>query len=172
MTVAKDEREAAWAVLLPCPFCGGEARRMTLGPNDGPDNEGGDVIVCSGVCGASSHVEFGRKESLVSLWNGRTATRPAPDQPRDDAAQGRECQAVWRCAIGDVTTAMDLLRNQWIDSKRKAERAAGEKLTRVLELVWAARDPAPSSYDDASTKGKPLIERVRAALANHQEGER
>lgn len=54
--------------LKPCPFCGGDAKRFTL---DDGDNAGGDVIQCMGVCGASSHVEFGRKENLVSLWNTR-----------------------------------------------------------------------------------------------------
>lgn len=58
--------------LLPCPFCGGEAQRDTLGPDEF-GNEGGDVIECS-TCGASSHVEFGRKEGLVSAWNRRTDT--------------------------------------------------------------------------------------------------
>jgi Lar family restriction alleviation protein len=61
--------------LLPCPFCGGEAQRITLGPDDGPDNEGGDVIVCA-RCQASSHVEFGRKENLVDRWNTRAASTP------------------------------------------------------------------------------------------------
>lgn len=57
--------------LEPCPFCGGEAVRITLGHEE-PNNAGGDVIGCQ-QCGASSHVEFGRKENLVSRWN----TRPA-----------------------------------------------------------------------------------------------
>jgi Lar family restriction alleviation protein len=55
--------------LLPCPFCGGEAERVTL---DDEDNFGGDVITCT-RCQASSHVEFGRKENLVDRWNHRTA---------------------------------------------------------------------------------------------------
>lgn len=55
--------------LKPCPFCGGEAKRMTIG-EDEPNNAGGDVIVCT-RCQASSHVEFGRKENLVSRWNTR-----------------------------------------------------------------------------------------------------
>lgn len=67
--------------LLPCPFCGGEAKRITLGPDDGPDNEGGDVIVCTGVCGASSHVEFGRKENLASLWNNRALVTDHSSDP-------------------------------------------------------------------------------------------
>lgn len=57
-----------------CPFCGGEAERFTIG-DDEPSNAGGDVITCT-KCGASSHVEFGRKENLVSRWN--TRTQPAP----------------------------------------------------------------------------------------------
>ena len=55
--------------LRPCPFCGGEAQRFTI--EDEPTNAGGDCIGCL-KCGASSHVEFGRKENLVSSWNTRT----------------------------------------------------------------------------------------------------
>lgn len=61
--------------LKPCPFCGGEAQRLTIGENE-PNNAGGDVIHCT-RCQASSRVEFGRKEHLVSAWNGRAETREA-----------------------------------------------------------------------------------------------
>lgn len=76
----------------------------------------------------------------------------------------RECQAVWRCAIGDITGALDVLKNQWINSRRKADREAGAKLATVLDLVWAARGPAPGSYSEASTAGKALHDRVRQHL--------
>jgi Lar family restriction alleviation protein len=56
--------------LKPCPFCGADAERLTLEADDF-GNEGGDVIQCTG-CGASSHVEFGRKENWVDAWNRRT----------------------------------------------------------------------------------------------------
>jgi Lar family restriction alleviation protein len=75
--------------LLPCPFCGGEAKRVTLGPDDGPDNVGGDVICCI-RCQASSHVEFGRKENLVDRWN----TRIASTTPTDATAV--EDEREWR----------------------------------------------------------------------------
>lgn len=55
--------------LLPCPFCGGEAERTTI--EEEGDNFGGDVITCK-RCFASSHVEFGFKENIVSHWNTRT----------------------------------------------------------------------------------------------------
>jgi len=65
--------------LEPCPFCGGEAKRFTIGDNE-PNNAGGDVIVCT-RCQASSHVEFGRKENLVSSWNRRpTSTEDARER--------------------------------------------------------------------------------------------
>lgn len=53
--------------LAPCPFCGGEAERITL---EDEENFGGDVICCT-KCQASSHVEFGFKENLVAAWNRR-----------------------------------------------------------------------------------------------------
>lgn len=55
--------------LKPCPFCAGGAERHTIGDEE-PTNRGGDVICCP-ECGASSHVEFGRKENIVGLWNQR-----------------------------------------------------------------------------------------------------
>ncbi len=76
-----------------------------------------------------------------------------------------EVQAVWRCAIGDMVGAMDILKKQWLQSKRKAERQAGEVLSGVLDLIWAYRDPAPSSYEDTNENGKTLADRVRAALS-------
>ncbi|WP_432761146.1 Lar family restriction alleviation protein [Salmonella enterica] len=57
--------------LLPCPFCGGKARQVTIEQGDDP-NFGGDVITCT-ECGASSHVEFGFKENLKSAWNSRAS---------------------------------------------------------------------------------------------------
>lgn len=82
--------------LEPCPFCRGEARLFTIGENE-PENAGGDVISCT-KCGASSHVEFGRKENLVDRWNTRTVHS-------GDLAPGLERAALWhdaRCKGPDV----------------------------------------------------------------------
>lgn len=57
--------------LMPCPFCGGKARQLTIEQDNDP-HFGGDVITCT-ECGASSHVEFGFKENLKSAWNSRAA---------------------------------------------------------------------------------------------------
>lgn len=73
------------AALEPCPFCGGEAERFTI--EEEGDNFGGDVICCK-KCGASSHVEFGRKENLVDCWNRRASTDAAAVGIKyDDTAQ-------------------------------------------------------------------------------------
>lgn len=53
--------------LLPCPFCGGEAGIVDI---DEGENAGGSCVCCTG-CMASSNVEFGFKENLVSNWNCR-----------------------------------------------------------------------------------------------------
>lgn len=76
----------------------------------------------------------------------------------------RETKAVWRCAIGDVTGALDVLKNEWVNSKRKHERDAGAKLSAVLDLIWAARSPAGGDYEEAAKNGKVMIERVRTYL--------
>ncbi len=74
--------------LKPCPFCGGEAQRFTLTEEDEPMNAGGDVITCL-KCQASSHVEFGRKENLVSCWNTRTTSLAAQDGLVEAICQAR-----------------------------------------------------------------------------------
>ncbi|WP_175831544.1 Lar family restriction alleviation protein [Burkholderia cepacia] len=60
--------------LLPCPFCGGEPKRMMLSDEV---NFGGDVIVCT-KCDCSTHVEFGEKLGLVEAWNSRVAHSRSP----------------------------------------------------------------------------------------------
>lgn len=86
--------------LKPCPFCGGEAQRFTLTEEDEPMNAGGDVITCL-KCQASSHVEFGRKENLVSCWNTRTTSLAA----QDGLVEARELRRVasifkqWRSTL-------------------------------------------------------------------------
>lgn len=80
----------------------------------------------------------------------------------------RECQSVWRCAIGDVTGALDVLKNRWVNSRRKHEREAGEELNRIASLIWAARSPAASNYDEAAKLGKALIERARTFLQEQE----
>lgn len=62
--------EAVSGQLLPCPFCDGRAERIEVVEDDGFENIGGSAIECQ-KCRASSHVEFGRKENLVSAWNRR-----------------------------------------------------------------------------------------------------
>ncbi len=67
--------------LLPCPFCGGKAKRIDI--EDG-ENAGGSCIACS-ECNASGNVEFGFKENFVSNWNRRST--PAPDLVPQDVAE-------------------------------------------------------------------------------------
>lgn len=66
--------------LLPCPFCGGEAKRGDNGPTKeqlanglswgGDFDDGGSFIECQS-CHASTALHFDRKENLVSDWNRR-----------------------------------------------------------------------------------------------------
>lgn len=55
-------------LLLPCPFCGGDAERIDI--EDG-NNAGGSFVHCTN-CDASGNVEFGFKENFISNWNRRT----------------------------------------------------------------------------------------------------
>ena len=80
------------------------------------------------------------------------------------AQSERETQAVWRCAIGDAVTAMDGLKNEWINSRRKAEREAGARLAGHLDNIWPSRWPAPKNYKEANANGRAMIDRARASL--------
>ena len=64
--------EPAGDALLPCPFCGGMARRVTITDEAEVANIGGDVITCID-CDACTRVFFGEKEGLREAWNRRAA---------------------------------------------------------------------------------------------------
>jgi hypothetical protein len=76
----------------------------------------------------------------------------------------REAQAVWRCAISDFVGCLDILRDRWKASRRKHEREAGERLSVVLDAVYAGRNPAPHDHRSATKAGKDLVENVRTAM--------
>ncbi|GLI99094.1 hypothetical protein [Sphingobium sp. BS19] len=85
----------------------------------------------------------------------------------------REAQAVWRCAIGDVVGTLDILKDKWLSSRKKAEREAGATLASVIDLVWAARSPTPKNYNEAFDAGRKLQARVRAShrLPTNKQGD-
>ena len=68
------------AALKPCPFCGGEAKRvdnlsnkeqLAAGIARGQDfDDGGSFIECT-KCGNSTGLHFDRRDNLDSAWNDR-----------------------------------------------------------------------------------------------------
>ncbi len=143
--------------LLPCPFCGGVARRRTLGPDEF-GNEGGDVIECS-TCEASSHVEFGYKENLVSSWNRRTDTalRARAEAAEADAGVLREldshmfavqhnpnCPSPWLVRMPGKSASIDM-------------------------KPYATFDPDVPLTEDILGFGKTFKEAASRALAAHNE---
>ena len=56
--------------LLPCPFCGGEAKREDIEAREGVENAGASYIACD-RCWASTALHFDRKENLDDSWNRR-----------------------------------------------------------------------------------------------------
>lgn len=60
--------------ILPCPFCGAEAEKITLNEeHEVPKSSSwynGDVIQCT-KCFCSSRIFFGEKEGIIEAWNQR-----------------------------------------------------------------------------------------------------
>lgn len=67
------------AVLLPCPFCGGRAMRITIADDAEVANVGGDVIACT-KCQCSTRVFFGEKVGIEEAWNTRAAVLARMDR--------------------------------------------------------------------------------------------
>ena len=123
--------------LLPCPFCGGEAKQRTL-TEDEFGNEGADVIECSQCC-ASSHIEFGRKENLVSAWNTRALVSTLVAECDDLRAQLADARENARWAY--VQAALEDNQEALTEANARADRA---------EAALAAIDPAPVTPAEAA----------------------
>jgi len=91
--------------------------------------------------------------------------------PRYPTAAVRESRSVWRCALADAVASLDLLKDRWVKSRRKHERDSGAVLSTLLDIIYAARDPAPDNYQAAVANGKTLLANVRQAIEKlDQEG--
>lgn len=127
--------------LMPCPFCGGEARRRTL-PADEFGNEGGDVIEC-GVCLASSRVEFDRKENVKAAWNRRALSAAQPAQEPvaftslaaiKAVAEGR---TAWMFPLREGDDPSMAIPLYAVPAARDVLKAEVERLREALELADA-----------------------------------
>lgn len=75
--------------LLPCPFCGGEAKRHDIESREDVDNAGASYIECEG-CGACTQLHFDRKENLLDSWNRRARVGRLTDILNEIAARDRQ----------------------------------------------------------------------------------
>lgn len=147
--------------LAACPFCGG---RGITHRNGLTSRWAVSCVSCD--CKPRLSGFDNTEAEAIAAWNRRT---PAAVVKQDLAGEGdKEAQSIWRCCIGDVTAAIDILKNRWVNSKRKAEREAGAELAKVAEAVWSVRSPAPSTYHEASESGRRLITLTRQILASGQ----
>lgn len=88
--------------LLPCPFCGGEAKRIDI--EEEGENFGGSCISCK-RCLASSNLEFGRKENFVSNWNRRASGwQPIESAPKDGPVLLYFGNRIWRDIHGNTVS--------------------------------------------------------------------
>lgn len=104
--------------LLPCPFCGGSARRY-----EANIDTGGSAIECTG-CKASTALHFDRKENLVSSWNDR---KPQVRVVSDDD---------WQRALD---CAMDCMRPEYTKAAPEPERNGQRDAARIRHPI-ATRD--------------------------------
>ncbi|EDV9627067.1 restriction alleviation protein, Lar family [Salmonella enterica subsp. enterica] len=97
--------------LLPCPFCGGQAEQVVIEAENDP-NFGGSVIACSG-CGASSHIEFGFKEGLVSAWNARAELQERRKADSENLVKDRQRVIDGLCSIGETVWGIEEYMKKW-----------------------------------------------------------
>lgn len=73
--------------LAPCPLCGGAMMfRKALWPSDGNTD---DIIHASpSTCGLMGFSTGTTDESVISAWNTRAQSAPAPDDVREAVARG------------------------------------------------------------------------------------
>lgn len=91
------------AKLEPCPFCGGQAKRIDVpSVEDGP-NAGGSFIECQ-HCHASSKIVFGEKVGLKESWNTRALLASAQSSAQGEGAR-------------EIVAARDEEWKAWIKAK-------------------------------------------------------
>ena len=136
--------------LLPCPFCGGEAKQRTL-TEDEFGNEGADVIECSQCC-ASSHIEFGRKENLVSAWNTRALVPTLVAECDDLRAQLADARENARWAY--VQAALEDNQEALTEANARADRAEAALAAQIeadAGIVESERKLWDQGYNTSST---------------------
>jgi len=65
--------------LKPCPFCGGEARRIDIDATKPSVPDAGASYIACGRCYACSPIMFGEKTGLEESWNRRALSTIDPD---------------------------------------------------------------------------------------------
>ena len=85
--------------LKPCPFCGGEARRIDIDATKPSVPDAGASYIACGRCYACSPIMFGEKTGLEESWNRRAISTIDPEAIRryrlaiEQASIDLECYA-------------------------------------------------------------------------------
>jgi len=180
-----EHRAEASGELKPCPFCGGQARRIDIPAIDGEPNAGGSAIECT-ACRASSVIAFGEKIGLEESWNRRA--RPAPtdemalrgliNEMLSNLDMGRPCICgdeptrsvlVYQHHLDDWHTRYTLLareapadkkaiRSEWLDAKINPPKNALRCvcLSRSGRLFFA-RHAGGDWLDDDALRRDPIL---------------
>ena len=109
--------------LLPCPFCGGEAKRHDVESREDIDNAGASYIECEG-CGACTQLHFDRKENLLDSWNRRRSFEVAlsvSENTEDHGGLDRQARnpAGLPDSSGDLASAGGIAGVDIIDHRRQ-----------------------------------------------------
>ena len=84
--------------LKPCPFCGGEARRIDIDATKPSVPDAGASYIACGRCYACSPIMFGEKTGLEESWNRRVISTIDPEAIR------REYEEKITAAMVDMKT--------------------------------------------------------------------
>lgn len=113
--------------LLPCPFCGGEAKDATDGSCDCCGKRVNGCIRCIRCGGEVSH--FDSSEEAITAWNHRTTPAPSISEAElvDEAAIILVNRKRARCDIKAVTMyeMMELDPSGWDEYRGDAKAALG-----------------------------------------------
>ena len=142
--------------LKPCPFCGGEARRIDINATKPSVPDAGASYIACGRCYACSPLMFGEKTGLEESWNRRATSTISPDAQRNikelldlfdlQHTSTMEADKLWQKANGKdrLPDLGELI--EWLMKRSDPDAVRRECADEILKLKTEAISAFPSDY--------------------------